>query len=93
MVYFGVPRRGMTRRENIFVTAGGWKVLTQIQVRPNESLDSALKRFKKQLQQTGILKEAREHEHYEKPSDKKRKALAAAIRKIKRNEEKEGLNK
>jgi len=67
--------------------------LTQIIVRPNESLDSALKRFKKQLQQTGILKEAREHEHYEKPSDKNRKARAAAIRKIKRNEEKEGLNR
>ncbi len=71
----------------------GWISLTQIQVRPNESLDSALKRFKKQLQQTGILKEAREHEHYEKPSDKNRKAKAAAIRKARRNEEKEGLNK
>ena len=69
--------------------AGGWISLTQIQVRPNESLDSALKRFKKQLQQTGILKEAREHEHYEKPSDKKRKAEAAAKRKRIRNEEKE----
>jgi small subunit ribosomal protein S21 len=63
--------------------------LTQVQVRPNESLDSALKRFKKQLQQTGVLKEAREHEHYEKPSDKKRKAEAAARRKRIRNEEKE----
>ena len=64
--------------------------MTQIQVRPNESLDSALKRFKKQLQQTGILKEAREHEYYEKPSDKKRKAEAAARRKMKaKSEEKE----
>lgn len=71
------------------LTAGGWIGLTQIQVRPNESLDSALKRFKKQLQQTGILKEAREHEYYEKPSDKKRKAIAAATRKRIRNEEKE----
>ena len=62
--------------------------MTQVQVRPNESLDSALKRFKKQLQQTGILKEAREHEHYEKPSDKKRKAEAAARRKMRaKNEE------
>jgi small subunit ribosomal protein S21 len=51
--------------------------LAQVQVRQNESLDSALRRFKKQIQQTGILKEAREHEHYEKPSDKRRKALAA----------------
>ena len=91
MVYSGVP--GYGKYQGTVLMAGGWRQLTQIQVRPNESLDSALKRFKKQLQQTGILKEAREHEHYEKPSDKNRKAKAAAIRKMKRNEEKEGLNK
>jgi small subunit ribosomal protein S21 len=56
--------------------------LAQVQVRQNESLDQALRRFKKQLQQSGILKEAREHEHYEKPSDKRRKALAAWRRKL-----------
>lgn len=58
--------------------------LAQVQVKPNESLDSALKRFKKALQQTGVLKEAREHEHYEKPSDKRRKAEAARRRKAQR---------
>ena len=51
-------------------------------MRQNESIDSALKRFKKELQQAGVLKEAREHEHYEKPSDKKRKAEAARRRKL-----------
>lgn len=56
--------------------------MAQVQVRQNESLDSALRRFKKQIQQTGILKEAREHEHYEKPSDKRRKAAAARRRKM-----------
>ncbi|MBI2843545.1 MAG: 30S ribosomal protein S21 [Armatimonadetes bacterium] len=56
--------------------------MAQVQVRPNEPLDSALKRFKKALQQTGVLKEARAHEHYEKPSDKKRKAEAARRRKM-----------
>jgi small subunit ribosomal protein S21 len=56
--------------------------LAQVQVRPNEPLDAALKRFKKALQQTGVLKEAREHEHYEKPSDKRRKAEAARRRKM-----------
>jgi small subunit ribosomal protein S21 len=60
--------------------------LAQVQVRQNESLDSALRRFKKQIQQTGILKEAREHEHYEKPSDKRRKAEAARRRKLMKDE-------
>lgn len=59
--------------------------MAQVQVRPGESLDSALKRFKKQLQQTGILKEARAHEHYEKPSDKKRRAAAARRRKMRQD--------
>lgn len=62
--------------------------MTQVILKQNESIDSALRRFKKQLQQAGILKEAREHEHYEKPSDKKRKAEAARKRKMRADERK-----
>jgi len=58
--------------------------LAQVQVRENESIDSALRRFKKELEQAGILRDVREHQHYEKPSDKKRKAEAARKRKIAR---------
>ncbi|MCX6375256.1 MAG: 30S ribosomal protein S21 [Armatimonadetes bacterium] len=58
--------------------------MAQVQVRDNESIDSALRRFKKELEQAGILREVREHQHYEKPSDKKRKAEAARKRKIAR---------
>ena len=75
-----------SRAAPVAVTEGGKSSMAQVQVRQNESLDSALRRFKKQIQQTGILKEAREHEHYEKPSDKKRKALAARKRKMKQDE-------
>ena len=75
-----------SRAAPVAVREGGKSELAQVQVRQNESLDSALRRFKKQIQQTGILKEAREHEHYEKPSDKKRKALAARRRKMKQDE-------
>ena len=64
--------------------------MAQVQVRQNESLDQALRRFKKQIQQSGILKEAREHEHYEKPSDKKRKANAARKRKMQNEMRKRG---
>ncbi|MEI6511810.1 MAG: 30S ribosomal protein S21 [bacterium] len=47
--------------------------MIQVQVQPNESIDSALKRFNRQLQQSGILRELKEHAHYEKPSDRKRR--------------------
>jgi small subunit ribosomal protein S21 len=62
--------------------------MAQVIVKPNESLETALKRFKKQIQQDGILKQARAHEFYEKPSDKRRKLEAARRRKAKQTEEK-----
>ena len=61
--------------------------MTKVIVEPDESFESALKRFKKQLQQDGTLKIARAHEYYEKPSDKRRKAEAARRRKMKQQEE------
>jgi small subunit ribosomal protein S21 len=58
--------------------------LAQVQVRDNESLDSALRRFKRELEHAGVLKEARQHERYEKPSDRRRRAEAARRRKLRR---------
>ena len=49
-----------------------------VKIRDEESLDSALKRFKKKCEKSGIMLEVRKRECYEKPSDrKKRKAHAA----------------
>lgn len=47
-------------------------------VREGESFESALKRFKKQCEKTGILSEIKKREHYEKPSVKKKKKMLAA---------------
>ena len=48
--------------------------LIHIEVHPNESIDAALKRFNMKLQQSGLLREVKEHAHYEKPSEKRRRA-------------------
>ena len=49
-----------------------------IKVREDESLENALKRFKRKCEKSGILSEIKKRQHYEKPSVKrKRKALAA----------------
>ncbi len=56
--------------------------MAQVTVKPGEGIDAALRRFKKQTMESGILKEARAHEHYEKPSDKRRREAAARLRKI-----------
>lgn len=54
---------------------GSWRhdCLIQIEVHPNESIDAALKRFNMKLQQSGLLREVKEHAHYEKPSEKRRR--------------------
>lgn len=50
----------------------------EIRVAPGESIDSALRRFKKATQKAAILAEARKHEHYEKPSVRRKRKSAAA---------------
>jgi small subunit ribosomal protein S21 len=47
-------------------------------VKDGESFESALRRFKKQCERTGILSEIKKREHYEKPSVKKKKKILAA---------------
>ncbi|MBQ3067655.1 MAG: 30S ribosomal protein S21 [Oscillospiraceae bacterium] len=49
-----------------------------VHVKENESLDSALKRFKKQYAKSGVMAEIRKREHYEKPSVKRKKKSEAA---------------
>ena len=58
--------------------------MSEVRVKENESLDSALRRFKRQCARSGILAEVRKREHYEKPSvRRKKKAEAARNRKFK----------
>lgn len=49
------------------------EALIYVIVQPNESIDSALKRFNQKMQQSGLLRELKEHAHYEKPSEKRRR--------------------
>ena len=59
--------------------------MSEVKIGDNESLDNALRRFKKKCQRSGVLSEARKREHYEKPSvRKKKKSEAARKRKTKR---------
>jgi len=52
--------------------------MAEVKVRENESLESALKRFKRKCAKAGVLAEVRKREHYEKPSVKKKKKQEAA---------------
>jgi small subunit ribosomal protein S21 len=56
----------------------GGRVMAEVKVGKTETLDKALKRFKKQCARSGILSDARRREHYEKPSVKRKKKAEAA---------------
>ena len=59
-----------------------------VNVKENESIDKALKRFKKKFEKTGVLRELRGRTHYVKPSVQKRdQKIKAAYRQFEYAEE------
>lgn len=58
--------------------AEGGLVVAKTVVRKNESLDDALRRFKREVSKVGTLTEARKREYYVKPSIKRKQKSEAA---------------
>ncbi|MBQ7667824.1 MAG: 30S ribosomal protein S21 [Clostridia bacterium] len=52
--------------------------MSEIKLKDNESLDNALKRFKRQCAKSGVMTELRKREHYDKPSVRRKKKSEAA---------------
>ncbi|MFZ5972966.1 MAG: 30S ribosomal protein S21 [Bacteroidota bacterium] len=50
-----------------------------VNIKENESIDKALKRFKKKFEKTGVLKELRARTAFEKPSVRRRSTILRAI--------------
>ena len=55
--------------------------LTEIRLKKGESVDKALRRLKKKIDREGTLKEVRNHRHFEKPSERRKRKMNAAKRK------------
>ena len=56
-----------------------------VRIREGEGFEQAYRRFKKQVEKTGVLSELKKREHYEKPSiQKKKKSIAAQKRNAKK---------
>ena len=47
--------------------------MSQVRIKENESLENALRRFKRATVRDGVIQEVRKREHYEKPSVKRKK--------------------
>ena len=75
------------RRRHAQAGATGWKAgespLVQIFVRDN-NVDQALKALKKKMQREGSFREMKRHVHYEKPSEKRARQKAEAVRRARK---------
>jgi small subunit ribosomal protein S21 len=58
-----------------------------VNVKENESIDKALKRFKKKFEKAGVLKELRSRTYYTKPSIKRREEVIKAAYKQRMQEQ------
>ncbi|MEO0275590.1 MAG: 30S ribosomal protein S21 [candidate division WOR-3 bacterium] len=56
--------------------------MTGVRLKEGESFDSLLKRFRKVITQDKILQEVKRLEFYEKPSERRKRLLSAARRKM-----------
>lgn len=52
--------------------------LSEIKLKKGEPVDRALRRLKKKVDREGTLKEVRNHRHYEKPSERRRRKMKVA---------------
>lgn len=63
--------------------------MPKVEVKKYENIDRALRRFKRACEKAGVFTDSRKHEFYEKPSERKKRAKAAAIKRQKRSLEKQ----
>jgi len=62
-------------------------------LREEEDVGRALRKFKKKIDENGILDELRRREFYEKPTTKRKRKFGAAVNRYKKKLEKEQLPK
>jgi small subunit ribosomal protein S21 len=58
--------------------------VSEVIIRDDENFERALRAFKKKCEKAGILSDLRKHRHYEKPSERRKRKMIAAIRKNRR---------
>jgi small subunit ribosomal protein S21 len=86
----------LTCRGNLAITIrskwdelGGCWPLAEVRIQEGESLENALRRFKRKVQQEDIIKEVKRHSFYLKPGEKKRVKEALARKRSRKKARKE----
>jgi small subunit ribosomal protein S21 len=71
------------------LSLGGVVSLAEVRLQEGESLENALRRFKRKLQQEDVIKEVKRHSFYLKPGEKKRVKEALARKRSRKKARKE----
>jgi len=58
--------------------------MPSVKVLDGEPFEKAFKRFTKQCEKAGLMSDIKKHQHYEKPSEKKKRKVNAAKRKMRK---------
>lgn len=83
IICYNINRAIENTQTVVLCTIHNWRevrceLMSNVIVKENESLDSALRRFKRNCAKAGIQQEIRKREHYEKPSVRRKKKSEAA---------------
>ena len=65
--------------------------MVKMRLRDNESIQEAVRRFRKLVERSGLKREVRRREYYEKPSETKRRARLRAERRGRRTRMLQGM--
>src|SRR5258706_16184085 len=68
---------------------GGIKTVAEVIIQESESLENALRRFKRKVQQEDIIKEIKKHSFYMKPGEKRRAKEALSRKRLRKKQRRE----
>ena len=77
-------------RRGSLTAQGRWQSgLAEVKVQDGESIEGALRRFKRKVQQEDIIKDIKKHAYYLKPADKRRAKQALARKRSRKKQRRE----
>ena len=82
-------RAGRVRWSRVWPPKGVFLGLAEVKVQEGESIESALRRFKRKVQQEDIIKDIKTHSFYLKPGDRRRAKQALARKRTRKKQRRE----
>jgi len=83
------PVRGTVSHGSTIETTGGEFRVAEVVIQEGESLENALRRFKRKVQQEDIIKEIKKHSYYMKPGEKRRAKQALSRKRLRKKQRRE----